>query len=48
MQTGAGTSALIAVGVIIVAVGGHHIYKGASHFSTISKAAPATWCDDSG
>ena len=31
MQTGAGTIALIAVGVIIVAVGGYHIYKGASH-----------------
>ena len=30
MQTGAGTIALIAVGVIIVAVGGYHIYKGAS------------------
>ena len=31
MQTGAGTIALIAVGAIIVAVGGYHIYKGASH-----------------
>src|SRR6476661_5368877 len=31
MQTGAGTIALIGVGVIIVAVGGYHIYKGASH-----------------
>ena len=30
MQTGAGTIALIAGGVIIVAVGGYHIYKGAS------------------
>jgi hypothetical protein len=30
MQTGAGTIALIAAGVIIVAVGGYHIYKGAS------------------
>jgi hypothetical protein len=31
MQTGAGTIALIAVGVIVVAVGGYHVYKGASH-----------------
>jgi hypothetical protein len=30
MQTGAGTIALIAAGIIIVAVGGYHIYKGAS------------------
>jgi hypothetical protein len=30
MQTGAGTIALIAAGVIIVTVGGYHIYKGAS------------------
>jgi hypothetical protein len=30
MQTGAGTIALIAAGVIIVAVGGYHVYKGAS------------------
>jgi hypothetical protein len=30
MQSGAGTIALIAAGVIIVAVGGYHIYKGAS------------------
>ncbi len=30
MQTGAGTVALIAGGVVIVAVGGYHIYKGAS------------------
>jgi Domain of Unknown Function (DUF1206) len=30
MQTGAGTIALIAGGVIIVAVGGYHVYKGAS------------------
>jgi hypothetical protein len=30
MQTGAGTLALIAGGVIIVAVGGYHVYKGAS------------------
>jgi uncharacterized membrane protein YidH (DUF202 family) len=30
MHTGAGTVALIAGGVIIVAVGGYHIYKGAS------------------
>jgi hypothetical protein len=30
MQTGAGTTALIAGGVIIVAVGGYHVYKGAS------------------
>ena len=30
MQTGVGTIALIAAGVIIVAVGGYHIYKGAS------------------
>lgn len=29
MQTGAGTVALIAGGVIIVAVGGYHVYKGA-------------------
>jgi hypothetical protein len=29
MQTGAGTFALIAGGVIIVAVGGYHVYKGA-------------------
>ena len=47
MQTGAGTIALIAAGLIIVAVGGYHVYKGASRtFSTISKARPATWCDD--
>jgi hypothetical protein len=31
MQTGAGTIALIAAGVIIVAVGAYHVYKGASH-----------------
>jgi Domain of Unknown Function (DUF1206) len=31
MQTGAGTIALIAVGVVIVAVGAYHVYKGASH-----------------
>ena len=30
MQTGAGTIALIAAGVIIVAVGAYHVYKGAS------------------
>jgi hypothetical protein len=30
MQTGAGKAALIAGGVIIVAVGGYHVYKGAS------------------
>ena len=30
MQTGPGTLALIAAGVIIVAVGGYHVYKGAS------------------
>ena len=30
MQTGAGTIALVAAGVIIVAVGGYHVYKGAS------------------
>ncbi|MET0896600.1 MAG: DUF1206 domain-containing protein [Mycobacterium sp.] len=30
MQTGIGTFALIAGGVVIVAVGGYHIYKGAS------------------
>jgi hypothetical protein len=30
MQTAAGTIALIAAGVIIVAVGGYHVYKGAS------------------
>ncbi|MDT5361249.1 MAG: hypothetical protein QOC69_3011 [Mycobacterium sp.] len=30
MQTGTGTIALIAAGVIIVAVGGYHVYKGAS------------------
>ena len=30
MQTDAGTIALIAAGVIIVAVGGYHVYKGAS------------------
>jgi Domain of Unknown Function (DUF1206) len=30
MQTGAGTIALIAGGLIIVAVGGYHVYKGAS------------------
>jgi hypothetical protein len=30
MQTGAGTIALIAGGIIIVAVGGYHVYKGAS------------------
>jgi hypothetical protein len=30
MQTGAGTIALIAAGIIIVAVGGYHVYKGAS------------------
>jgi len=29
MQTGAGTAALIAGAVVIVAVGGYHIYKGA-------------------
>lgn len=30
MQTTAGTAALIAAGLVIVAVGGYHIYKGAS------------------
>ena len=30
MQTRTGTIALIAAGVIIVAVGGYHVYKGAS------------------
>lgn len=30
MQTGAGTIGLIAAGIIIVAVGGYHVYKGAS------------------
>jgi hypothetical protein len=30
MQTGAGTIAVVAAGVIIVAVGGYHVYKGAS------------------
>jgi hypothetical protein len=30
MQTGAGTAALVAGGLIIVAVGGYHVYKGAS------------------
>jgi hypothetical protein len=30
MQTGAGTIALIAAGVIIVAVRGYHVYKGAN------------------
>jgi Domain of Unknown Function (DUF1206) len=30
MQSGAGTFALIAAGVIIVGVGGYHVYKGAS------------------
>src|SRR6202012_3770638 len=30
MQTGAGTVAVIAAGVGIVAVGGYHVYKGAS------------------
>jgi hypothetical protein len=30
MQTGAGTIALVAAGIIIVAVGGYHVYKGAS------------------
>jgi hypothetical protein len=31
MQTASGTAVLIVGGVIIVAVGGYHIYKGASH-----------------
>src|SRR6476659_8088512 len=31
MQTSAGTIALIAAGVVIVAVGGYHVYKGAKH-----------------
>jgi hypothetical protein len=30
MHTGAGTAALIAVGVIVVGVGGYHVYKGVS------------------
>jgi len=30
MQTGSGTFALIAGGIVIVAVGGYHVYKGAS------------------
>ena len=47
MQTGAGTIALIACGVIIVAVGGYHVYKGASrNFLDDLKGNPATWCDD--
>jgi hypothetical protein len=31
MQTSVGSIALIAAGVVIVAVGGYHVYKGASH-----------------
>jgi hypothetical protein len=31
MQTSVGTIALIAAGVVIVAVGGYHVYKGANH-----------------
>ena len=48
MQTGAGTIALIAAGVIIVAVGAYHVYKGApaATLSMTSRATPATWCDD--
>ena len=47
MQTGAGTIALIAGGVIIVAVGGYHVSREpAATFSTTSRAIPATWCDD--
>jgi len=47
MQTGAGTVTLIAGGVVIVAVGGYHIYRGASQtFSATSKAYPATRCGD--
>lgn len=30
MQSGAGTAALVVAGVVIVAVGGYHVYKGAS------------------
>jgi hypothetical protein len=47
MQTGAGTIALVAGGVIIIAMGGYHVYRGpAATFSTTSRAIPATWCDD--
>ena len=45
MQTGAGTIALIAAGVIIVAVGAYHVYKEASrNFLDDLKGSPATWC----
>jgi hypothetical protein len=48
MQTGAGTIALLLGGVIIIAVGGYHVYREpAATFSTTSKAAPATWCGGS-
>ena len=37
MQTGAGTIGLIAGGVIIVAVGGYHVYKGPRHFRDFAR-----------
>jgi hypothetical protein len=47
MQTGTGTIALIAAGVIIVAVGGYHVTREpAAPFCTISQPTPATWCED--
>lgn len=42
MQTGAGTVALIAGGVVIAAVGGYHIFKGASQsFADDLKGSPS-------
>ena len=43
MQTGAGTIALIAAGVIIVAVGAYHVYKGVSR--TFLDDLKGTSCD---
>ena len=46
MQTATGTVVLIGAGIIIVAVGGYHIYKGASrNFLDHLKGTSSVWCD---
>lgn len=48
MQSAAGTVVLIGAGGIIVAVGGYHVYKGASRsFLDDLQGTPAPWCDAS-
>jgi hypothetical protein len=48
MHTGTGTVVLVGGGVVIVAVGGYHVYKGASrNFLHDLRARQASWCDGS-